>query len=60
MILEVVGTGTDLRLGTDNDGPMMRRALNNARQRLCEVIPFKAVLTAMAGMQMEASVPRAF
>ena len=32
MILEVVGTGTDLRLGKDNDEPMMRKGLNNARK----------------------------
>jgi hypothetical protein len=34
MIFEAVGTGTDLRLGRDNDEPMMRKALNNARQLL--------------------------
>jgi hypothetical protein len=37
MIFEAVGTGTDLRLGRANDKPMLRKALNNARQLLYDL-----------------------
>jgi hypothetical protein len=37
MIFEAVGTGTDPRLGRDNDKAMLRKALNNARQLLYDL-----------------------